>query len=106
MTPVFSLVLSFHSVPGFKREQMALAEKGIDEIIVFCVNDAAVMKAWADSQGIDKKGIITFMADTSGALTKALGMEITHPGVCGVLGGGRCKRLVRAHFRKGVYSRA
>jgi peroxiredoxin len=71
---------------------MVLAEKGIDEIIVFCVNDAAVMAAWAASQGIDKSGIITFMADTNGSLTKALGMEMTHPGPCAVLGAGRCKR--------------
>ena len=28
---------------------------GIDEIIVFCVNDAAVMDAWAKDQGIDEK---------------------------------------------------
>jgi peroxiredoxin len=49
---------------------MELAEKGVDEVIVFCVNDAAVMVAWAADQGIDKKGIITFMADTRGELTK------------------------------------
>ena len=34
---------------------MALSEMGIDEIIVFCVNDAAVMDAWAKDQGIDEK---------------------------------------------------
>jgi len=37
-------------VPGYKRDQMALSEKGIDEIIVYCVNDPAVMAAWAESQ--------------------------------------------------------
>ena len=84
--------LPWRSVPGYKAQQMALAEKGIDEVIVYCVNDAAVMAAWAESQGIDKKGIITFMGDTRGELTKALGMEMTHAGVCTVLGAGRCKR--------------
>lgn len=72
---------------------MALSEKGIDEVIVFCVNDAAVMAAWAKDQGIDSKGIITMMGDTRGELTKALGMEMTHEGPCGVLGSGRCKRF-------------
>lgn len=62
-------------------------------MIVFCVNDAAVMAAWARDQGIDSKGIITFVGDTQGALTKALGMVMTHPGPCGVLGSGRCKRF-------------
>ena len=79
-------------MPGYKAQQMALAEKGIDEVIVYCVNDAAVMAAWAENQGIDKKGIITFMGDTRGELTKALGMEMTHAGPCAVLGVGRCKR--------------
>mmetsp|Transcript_46717 Transcript_46717/g.94229 ORF Transcript_46717/g.94229 Transcript_46717/m.94229 type:complete len:116 (-) Transcript_46717:23-370(-) len=72
---------------------MDLAEKGIDEVIVFCVNDAAVMNAWSTAQGIDSKGIITFMADTNGDLTKALGMSMTHPGPCQKLGAGRCKRF-------------
>lgn len=72
---------------------MDLAEKGIDEIIIFCVNDAAVMAAWAESQGIDSKGIITFMADTRGELTTALGMVMTHAGPSTVLGAGRCKRF-------------
>jgi len=62
-------------------------------VIVFCVNDAAVMAAWAKDQGVDSKGIITFMADTRGELTKALGVEMAHPGPCGVLGGGRCQRF-------------
>mmetsp|Transcript_70136 Transcript_70136/g.196300 ORF Transcript_70136/g.196300 Transcript_70136/m.196300 type:complete len:94 (+) Transcript_70136:810-1091(+) len=66
---------------------------GIDEIIVFCVDNAAVMDAWAKDQGIDDKGIITFMGDPRGELTKALGVEMTHPGPCGKLGPGRCKRF-------------
>ena len=81
---------------------MALSEMGIDEVIVFCVNDAAVMEAWAKDQGIDDKGIITFLGDPRGELTKALGMELTHPGPCGVLGPGRCKRF-SAYVEEGVF---
>lgn len=49
------------------------------------------MKAWAEDQGVTGS-IITFMADTQGDLTKALGAEMTDPGPIGVLGGPRCKR--------------
>lgn len=51
------------------------------------------MDAWAKDQGVDGKGIITFMGDPRGELTKALGMEMTHAGPCGKLGPGRCKRF-------------
>lgn len=49
------------------------------------------MKAWAATQNVEGS-IITFMADTQGDLTKALGSEMTDPGPIGVLGGPRCKR--------------
>lgn len=100
-------------MPGLLRHQKDFKAKGIDEIIVFCVNDGAVMNAWADSQqatghvmstmrtllkdttfrdvlrwlfslgqvGRDGEGsMINFLADTSGALTDALGMGMDHPG--------------------------
>ncbi len=62
-----------------------LKAKGIEKVFVYCVNDAAVMRAWAKDQNIDGTGLVTF---------KALGMEITHNGPCGDLGPGRCKRFV------------
>jgi len=49
------------------------------------------MKAWAEDQGVGDS-IITFMADTQGDLTKALGTTMTHPGPASVLGSPRCKR--------------
>ncbi|KAJ1461016.1 hypothetical protein M885DRAFT_508544 [Pelagophyceae sp. CCMP2097] len=52
------------------------------------------MKAWSADQGCPKGGAITMLADTTSALTNALGMEITHPGPCGALGAKRCKRFV------------
>jgi 2-Cys peroxiredoxin 5 len=59
---------------------------------VYCVNDGAVMRAW----GIDQKvegSMITFMGDPSGELTKALEMELTHPGPASVGIIGRSKRF-------------
>ena len=32
----------------------ALTALGIDEVIVFCVNDGAVMSAWAEDQKVSK----------------------------------------------------
>lgn len=49
------------------------------------------MKAWAQHQGVEGS-IITFMADTQGNLTKALGTEMTDNGPISKLGGPRCKR--------------
>ena len=71
-----------------------LKAKGIEKVFVYCVNDAAVMRAWAKDQNIDGTGLVTFWADNLSVLTKALGMEITHNGPCGDLGPGRCKRFV------------
>ena len=71
-----------------------LKAKGIEKVFVYCVNDAAVMKAWAKDQGVTGEGLMTFWADNLSVLTKALGMVITHPGPSGDLGTGRCKRFV------------
>lgn len=78
-------------VPGYLEAQDAFKAKGIDEVLVYCVNDPAVMKAWAEDQKIS--GMVSFFADTSGALTKALDVEMTHPGPVRALGGTRCKRF-------------
>mmetsp|Transcript_13762 Transcript_13762/g.44881 ORF Transcript_13762/g.44881 Transcript_13762/m.44881 type:complete len:89 (-) Transcript_13762:2232-2498(-) len=50
------------------------------------------MGAWAKDQKIDGT-IVTFIADPTSALTKALDVELTHPGPTAVLGPGRCKRF-------------
>jgi len=62
-------------------------------VIVYCVNDGAVMKAWAKDQGINGS-MITFLADTRAEFTEALGMFMDHPGPRDDLGSARCKRFV------------
>jgi len=79
-------------VPGYLAGQDKLKAAGIDEVLVFCVNDGAVMKAWAKDRGIEGSNI-TFLADTAGEMTKALGVELTHDGPVSVLGAGRSKRF-------------
>jgi len=80
-------------VPGYLQESDALKKLGIDEVIIYCVNDGAVMSAWAKDQGVDKQSFITLMGDPSGVLTKTLSMEMIHPGPYSVGIIGRCKRF-------------
>jgi 2-Cys peroxiredoxin 5 len=69
-----------------------LKAKGVSDVICYCVNDGAVMDAWAKDQGVEGS-IITFLGDTRMELTKALGVVLDHPGPMGVLGNPRCKRF-------------
>lgn len=80
-------------VPGYLEKQDELKAMGIDEVLVYCVNDGAVMRAWAKNQGVDGS-LITFLGDTRGEFTEAIGMFIDHPGVKDALGNARCKRFV------------
>lgn len=70
----------------------ALKAAGVDEVIVYCVNDGAVMMAWAKDQKVDEEEFITLLGDPSGAFTKANDIEMTHPGPVGIGISGRCKR--------------
>lgn len=72
--------------------QDALKAKGVDEVIVYCVNDCAVMKAWAVDQKV-AGSIVTFAADKASVLTKALDVVLDHPGPVDALGNNRCKRF-------------
>jgi len=74
-------------------KEAELKAAGIDEVIVYCVNDMAVMDAWSDKVGVPPKSIMTMMADPGCALTKALDLEMTDPGPVGVLGNVRSKRF-------------
>lgn len=81
-------------IPGYLEKIDELKAEGVDEVIVYCVNDGAVMKAWAAEQGTDKAGgLITLMGDPAGELTKALGVELKHSGPESVGIIGRCKRF-------------
>lgn len=66
--------------------------KGITDVLTFCVNDGAVMKAWAADQKIEGS-IIKFLGDPRSELTEALGLVLDHPGPMSVLGTPRVKRF-------------
>lgn len=70
----FTPTCSMKHLPGFLENVDALKAKGVDEVVCVAVNDAFVMAAWARDQGVDDR--VTMLADGSGALTKALGLEL------------------------------
>jgi len=88
----FTPTWSSTQVPGYLENQDALKAAGVDEVLMYCVNDGAVMKAWAEDQGIEDS-IVTFMGDPAGELTRELDMFITHPGPPSVGLLGRTKRF-------------
>ncbi len=60
-------------IPQFVANADALKAKGVDRIVVMAVNDHHVMKVWGEAQG--GAGKIDFVADGTGAYTRALGLE-------------------------------
>jgi 2-Cys peroxiredoxin 5 len=59
-------------VPEYLKKQGSLKNAGIDEVIVFCVNDGAVMMAWAEDQMIEDGGLITFIGPLPSRPTEPL----------------------------------
>lgn len=81
----FTPTCSASHLPGYVVNADALLAKGVDLIACLSVNDAFVMKAWADSQTAEQ---ITMIADGGAGLTKALGLEMDS----GAFGGIRSRR--------------
>jgi peroxiredoxin (alkyl hydroperoxide reductase subunit C) len=70
----FTPTCSAKHLPGFVQNAAALKAKGIDLVACVSVNDAFVMQAWGKDQGVGED--VVMLADGSGALTKALGLEM------------------------------
>ena len=75
----FTPTCSARHLPGFKEHLADLKAKGVDAVACISVNDAFVMKAWAESQGIEDDSIL-MLADGNGELTKALGLVLDGSG--------------------------
>jgi peroxiredoxin len=69
----FTPTCSTKHLPSYVRELPQLKAKGVDIVACLSVNDAAVMKAWAEQH--DALGKIVMLADGNATLTKALGIE-------------------------------
>ena len=70
----FTPTCSAKHLPGFVQHSEAFQSKQVDSVICMAVNDPFVMAAWGRDQGVDGK--IVMLADGSGALTKAMGLEL------------------------------
>ena len=75
-------------LPGYVAKAEELRGKGVQEIVCVSVNDPFVMEAWGKAQGAEGK--VRMLADTCGALAKALGLD---QDLAAMLGGVRCKRF-------------
>lgn len=60
-------------LPGYVQNYDQVKAKGVDTIACVAVNDAWVMQAWADAQGVGDK--ILMLADGSAEFTRAMGLE-------------------------------
>lgn len=65
-------------LPGFVQQAHELTDKGVDRIACISVNDAFVMDAWANEQGVDGK--IVMLADGNGEFTEAMGLVMDGSG--------------------------
>ena len=75
----FTPTCSAKHLPGFKQRAHEINDKGIDLIACISVNDAFVMRAWAEEQAVGED--IAMLGDGSGDFTRAIGLELDATGV-------------------------
>ena len=74
----FTPTCSNQHLPGFIRNQAALKDKGVDEIVCVSVNDAFVMDAWGKDRQAD--GIV-MAGDGNCDFTNAIGLSMDGSGI-------------------------
>jgi peroxiredoxin (alkyl hydroperoxide reductase subunit C) len=75
----FTPTCSAKHLPGYVAKLNELKAQGVDLVACLSVNDAWVMKAWAEQH--DAMGKITMLADGQGVFSKALGIDTEIPGM-------------------------
>lgn len=83
----FTPTCSTQHLPGYVARLDELKARGVDLVACLSVNDAFVMKAWAEAHGA--LGKIVMLADGNAAFSKALGIEVD---LSGPQMGLRCRR--------------
>lgn len=66
----FTPTCSSKQLPGYEEKYSRFIENGIDEIYCLSVNDAFVMNAWFDAQGVEK---VKALPDGTGQFTRLMG---------------------------------
>ena len=69
----FTPTCHVNHLPGFVSNEAKLKNVGVNRIVCASVNDAHVMKAWAEASGA--LGKIDFLADGNGELAQAMGLD-------------------------------
>jgi peroxiredoxin len=75
----FTPTCSAKHLPGYVAKLGELKAQGVDLVACLSVNDAWVMKAWAEAH--DALGKIVMLADGQAAFSKALGIDTEIPGM-------------------------
>ncbi len=70
----FTPTCSSTHLPGYEAKYDDFKAAGIDEVYCLSVNDAFVMKQWADKQGVAK---VKMLPDGNAAFTKGMGMLVS-----------------------------
>jgi peroxiredoxin len=70
----FTPTCSAKHLPGFKQLAGDIKGKGVETIACISVNDAFVMRAWAEDQAVGED--IVMLADGGGDFAKAAGLEM------------------------------
>lgn len=69
----FTPTCSSTHAPGFEAKYEELKSAGVDEVYCLSVNDAFVMKQWADKLGVSK---VKMLPDGNGDFTRGMGMLV------------------------------
>lgn len=70
----FTPTCSAKHLPGFVERAEELKAKGVDEVACTAVNDAFVLRAWAEQSGAEDQ--VTMLADGNGDFAEALGLTM------------------------------
>jgi len=74
----FTPTCSAKHLPGFVEQADAIRAKGVDKIVCMSVNDAFVMKAWAEASNVGSS--IEMLADGNGDFTRAIDLSMDGSG--------------------------